>query len=195
VERAGGIVEDGRVQGVIAISRALGDWEYKNKALKPEDNMVSGYPEVIVETRRPDHDFMIIACDGIWDCMTSQQAVDFTYETQKKLLKRASTVVGSSSPSKLTSKDPMGAVRRNTMGASPSKKSPSKLTGSISPTKKSSTLKKISPTGPSRILELMMDKCCPSNLAASEGLGADNMTGIIVQFCKPEEIEANLKAK
>jgi protein phosphatase 2C family protein 2/3 len=56
---------------VIAISRALGDWEYKNPNLKPEDNMVSGYPEVIVETLRPDHDFMIIACDGIWDCLTS----------------------------------------------------------------------------------------------------------------------------
>ncbi len=49
VERAGGMVEEGRVNGVIAISRALGDWEYKNASLKPEDNMVSGYPEVIVE--------------------------------------------------------------------------------------------------------------------------------------------------
>lgn len=30
VTRAGGFVEDGRVNGVIAISRAIGDWEYKN---------------------------------------------------------------------------------------------------------------------------------------------------------------------
>lgn len=59
------------MNGVIAISRALGDWEYKNQALKPEDNMVSAYPEVIVETLRLDHDFMIVACDGIWDCLTS----------------------------------------------------------------------------------------------------------------------------
>jgi hypothetical protein len=27
---------------VIAISRALGDWEYKKVGVKPEDNMVSG---------------------------------------------------------------------------------------------------------------------------------------------------------
>ena len=33
--------------------------------------MVSAYPEVIVETLTKDHDFMIIACDGIWDCLTS----------------------------------------------------------------------------------------------------------------------------
>lgn len=49
VERAGGHVEEGRVSGVIAISRAIGDWEYKNQSLKPEDNMVTAFPEVIVE--------------------------------------------------------------------------------------------------------------------------------------------------
>lgn len=46
--------------------------EYKNKALKPEENMVSCVPEVIVEPMKPEHDFLLIACDGIWDCMTSQ---------------------------------------------------------------------------------------------------------------------------
>lgn len=30
VKAAGGFVEDGRVQGVIAVSRAIGDWEYKD---------------------------------------------------------------------------------------------------------------------------------------------------------------------
>ena len=39
--------------------------------------MVSAMPEVQVEQLRPDHDFMIIACDGIWDCLTSQESVDF----------------------------------------------------------------------------------------------------------------------
>jgi serine/threonine protein phosphatase PrpC len=71
VQRAGGYVEEGRVNGIIAISRAIGDWEYKNQSLKPEDNMVTCFPEVVVEQLRPDHDFMIIACDGIWDCLTS----------------------------------------------------------------------------------------------------------------------------
>lgn len=36
------------------------------------------------------------------------------------------------------------------------------------------------------ILGQMMDKICPTNLAASEGLGTDNMTGIIIEFIKPE---------
>jgi serine/threonine protein phosphatase PrpC len=33
VQRAGGFVEYGRVNGIIAISRAIGDWEYKNTSL------------------------------------------------------------------------------------------------------------------------------------------------------------------
>ena len=33
VKAGGGFVEDGRVQGVIAVSRAIGDWEYKEPSL------------------------------------------------------------------------------------------------------------------------------------------------------------------
>jgi hypothetical protein len=36
---------------------------------------------------------------------------------------------------------------------------------------------------------MMMDKICPTNLATSEGLGADNMTCIIVEFIKPENTQ------
>jgi len=36
VKAGGGYVEDGRVQGIIAVSRAIGDWEYKNPGLLPE---------------------------------------------------------------------------------------------------------------------------------------------------------------
>lgn len=32
-----------------------------------------------------------------------------------------------------------------------------------------------------------MDKICPSNLATSEGLGADNMTCMVIEFVKPSE--------
>lgn len=43
---SGHVVEDGRVDGIIAISRAIGDWEYKNPKLAPEKMAVSAFPEI-----------------------------------------------------------------------------------------------------------------------------------------------------
>lgn len=43
---SGHVVEDGRVDGIIAISRAIGDWEYKNAKLLPEKMAISAFPEI-----------------------------------------------------------------------------------------------------------------------------------------------------
>lgn len=84
VLQAGHMVEDGRVDGIIAISRAIGDWEYKSANLAPQKMAVSGYPEVRSYEISPQLNFIISACDGIWDCMTSQQAVDFVTTAKEK---------------------------------------------------------------------------------------------------------------
>jgi len=74
---AGHFVEDGRVDGIIAISRAIGDWEYKSTQMAPDKMAVSGNPDISKTPISKDTEFIICACDGIWDCMTSQQACDF----------------------------------------------------------------------------------------------------------------------
>lgn len=35
------------------------------------------YPDVIVKDLTPDHEFLVLACDGIWDVMTNDEVVDF----------------------------------------------------------------------------------------------------------------------
>jgi len=81
IERAGGFVEENRVKGVLNLSRSMGDMEYKNdKNLKVEEQMITVVPEIKIEERKSDCEFLVIACDGIWDCLTSQQAVDFVHE-------------------------------------------------------------------------------------------------------------------
>lgn len=79
VEKAGGkITKDGRVNGGLNLSRALGDHQYKNNAdLLPEEQMISPLPDLVSHTITKEDEFMLVACDGIWNCMSSQEAVDF----------------------------------------------------------------------------------------------------------------------
>lgn len=81
IEKAGGYIEDERVNGMLNLSRCLGDLDYKqNKKLKQEEQIISAYPDVKVEKISNETEFLIIACDGIWDCLTSQGAVDYLKE-------------------------------------------------------------------------------------------------------------------
>jgi serine/threonine protein phosphatase PrpC len=81
IERAGGFVEESRVKGVLALSRALGDFEYKkNKFVGIEEQMVTCIPEIKIEKLTKKTDFVIIACDGIWDCLTSQECITMCKE-------------------------------------------------------------------------------------------------------------------
>jgi len=78
IEKAGGWVSDGRVLGNLNISRGIGDSEYKmDKKLKPEEQMITNFPDIRIENLTGDIDFVVIACDGIWDCKTNQEVCDF----------------------------------------------------------------------------------------------------------------------
>lgn len=85
IKNAGGkVTMDGRVNGGLNLSRAVGDHFYKrNKALPAEEQMISAMPDVKVLTLNEEHDFMVIACDGIWNVLSSQEVVDFVSERIK----------------------------------------------------------------------------------------------------------------
>jgi protein phosphatase 1G len=54
------------------LSRALGDLEYKNNnSLKAEDQMITAKPDV-KKIGLSNVDFVIIGCDGIWECKTNE---------------------------------------------------------------------------------------------------------------------------
>ena len=76
---AGGSVQFDRVDGNLATSRALGDFELKsNAAVGQCDQKVSPEAEVRIEARESAVDqLMIVACDGIWDVLSNERACDY----------------------------------------------------------------------------------------------------------------------
>ncbi|ORY39205.1 phosphatase 2C-domain-containing protein [Leucosporidium creatinivorum] len=65
---AGGFVMNNRVNGVLAVTRSLGDSSMKE--------FVVGSPYTTETTLGPDDDFLIVACDGLWDVCQDQEAVN-----------------------------------------------------------------------------------------------------------------------
>ena len=73
VQNAGGTILNNRVNGVLAVTRALGDSYMKD--------LVTAHPYTTETVLIPDEDeFLILACDGLWDVCTDQQAVELVRE-------------------------------------------------------------------------------------------------------------------
>ncbi|KAI1434862.1 phosphatase 2C-like domain-containing protein [Xylaria sp. CBS 124048] len=69
IVNAGGLILNNRVNGVLAVTRALGDAYMKE--------LVTGHPYTTETVIQPEVDeFIIIACDGLWDVCSDQEAVD-----------------------------------------------------------------------------------------------------------------------
>jgi protein phosphatase 1G len=80
IENAGGFVNSlGRINGNLNLSRGIGDLKYKqNPLLSAAEQMITGEPDIIDITLTPGEDeFFMLGCDGIWDCLSNQEAVDF----------------------------------------------------------------------------------------------------------------------
>lgn len=86
IEAAGGRVEEiragdrviHRVNGNLSLARALGDLEYKKRSdLGPEKQVICATPDILAEPLADDDEFIVLACDGIWDVKTNQEVCDY----------------------------------------------------------------------------------------------------------------------
>lgn len=57
------------MNGNLALSRAIGDFEFKKSAdLPPEQQIVTAFPDVTIHEIGEDDEFLVIACDGMLRC-------------------------------------------------------------------------------------------------------------------------------
>jgi serine/threonine protein phosphatase PrpC len=68
IEKAEGVISFCRVDGTLAVSRAIGDHHYDKKIVIPE-------PEYTQKTLTKQHKFLILASDGLWDVVDNEDVV------------------------------------------------------------------------------------------------------------------------
>lgn len=75
IEKAGGFVFRNRVLGILAVTRSLGDHAVKE--------FVIGAPHTSSLENARTGDFVILACDGLWDVFSDQEAIDMVLKTKE----------------------------------------------------------------------------------------------------------------
>lgn len=84
VLRSGMRIINNRIQGRLNLTRAFGDLYFKDSKLKPYEQAVTCYPEIIKKKISPDVEFIVMGCDGIWDCVDYQKLCDYISDELSK---------------------------------------------------------------------------------------------------------------
>jgi serine/threonine protein phosphatase PrpC len=69
--------------GSLAVSRALGDGIFKSPQNKADADFVSALPFINRHLLTPCDQILILACDGLWDVMTYEEAIELADKCQK----------------------------------------------------------------------------------------------------------------
>ncbi|XAR66815.1 Phosphoprotein phosphatase [Bertholletia excelsa] len=78
VESLGGFINDGYLNGLLGVTRALGDFHINGlKGISGRGGPLSAEPELKLLTLTKEDEFLIIGSDGIWEVFRNQNAVDF----------------------------------------------------------------------------------------------------------------------
>ncbi len=81
IETLGGMVFGGRVYGSLSVARGFGDSQFK-----PPTNpqfIIAPDPDVKCLEIGPQHRYIILACDGLWDKVTHEEAAEYVHELRE----------------------------------------------------------------------------------------------------------------
>lgn len=96
IAKAGLKIFNNRIEGKLNLSRAIGDLCFKNNSkLKPYEQAVTCYPEINKYKITDDMEFIVMGCDGIWDCVDIQKFCNHISLELKIGLKSPSEIISS----------------------------------------------------------------------------------------------------
>ncbi|ESW08499.1 hypothetical protein PHAVU_009G050800 [Phaseolus vulgaris] len=104
IREAGGWISNGRICGDIAVSRAFGDMRFKTKKnemlqkgvqegkwsakfisrVQLNNDLVVAYPDIYQVALGSDAEFIVLATDGLWDYISSSEAVSLVRDQLRK---------------------------------------------------------------------------------------------------------------
>ena len=78
VLKSGSTINGYRINGMLNLSRAIGDFRFKtNQNLKRSEQSVIAVPDITVIDDIKNIEFIIMGCDGVWDCVKRQLVCEF----------------------------------------------------------------------------------------------------------------------
>jgi len=95
IYKAGGYVNvQGRICDDLNLSRSIGDLRFKvDTTIGPEAQIITALPDIKEYALKQEDQFIVVACDGVWDVMSNQEVVDFVLRELKNGEKKVSAIV------------------------------------------------------------------------------------------------------
>lgn len=93
--KCGGQIINNRIEGKLNLTRAIGDLEFKKSPnIKCYDQSVIASPEITKIKNTEGIEFIIMGCDGLWDCVEPQKLCENISARLKSKNEKISDIIG-----------------------------------------------------------------------------------------------------
>jgi len=94
IKASGSRIINNRIEGKLNLTRAIGDFMFKQgKDLTSTETAVIAYPEIKKLQLKDNMEFILMGCDGVWDCLDIQKVCQYISEKLKEKTMTKSEII------------------------------------------------------------------------------------------------------